>query len=128
MAVSRYIPKNIKKYNPKYFWGFTSRQITALVITAVLIAVSLKLLGDGVPAEIKIYACSFPAAVPLLFGFVKVYDMPLERFIPEVYHDYFKNSPKRYRITAPSLHLVKTRKQPPLKPDSKNRPLAVAKK
>lgn len=125
MAVSRYIPKNIKKYKPKYFWGFTSRQIIALIVTAVLITISLKTLGDNISAEIRIYASSFPAVIPLLFGFIKVYDMPLERFIPEVYHDHFKNSPKRYRITAPSLRLTK---QTPLKPDNKNRPLAVAKR
>lgn len=126
MAVSRYVPKDIKKYKPKYFWGFTSRQMIALIAAAVLIAAFLKLFG-GMPIEAKVYASSLPAVVPLLFGFVRIYGMPLERFLPEVWHDYFGNAPKRYKITAPSLSLSKGKREP-LKLDSKNPPLASVKK
>lgn len=124
---TRYVPKNIKKYKPRLFWGFTSRQIISLVVAIVFIFICLKIMGDDVSSEVKVYVSSLPAVIPILIGFVEPYGIPLEEFIPEVFSDYLKNSPKRYRITAPSLHLT-TGKQAPLKLDKKDKPLAVAKK
>lgn len=124
---TRYVPKNIKKYKPKLFWGFTSRQIIAIIAAIISIVISLNLIGDSVSTEIKVYVSALPAIIPMLIGFVEPYGIPLEKFTPEVISDYFKNSPKRYRITAPSLQLTNG-KQAPLKLNKKNKPLAVAKK
>ena len=126
MAVSRYIPKNIKKYKPKYFWGLNARQLVSLLIAGVLIAITIKLTGN-LPGELRIYISVIPAIFPVAFGFVEIYGLPLEKFIPEVYHDYFVNTRKRYKITAPSLRLENPKKQP-LKLNHKNKPLAVYKK
>lgn len=140
MAVSRYVPQNIKKYKPKLFWGFTSRQIISLIVTAVTIFISLKLMKNF-STETKIYLCSLPAVVPICIGFVHIYGMPLEKFIPQVIHDHFRCSQKRYLITAPSITMVPSgttaskgvpaslgnqKKQKPLKMNHKNKAIAVA--
>lgn len=125
MAVSRYIPKNIKSYKPKYFWGLTTRQCISLLISGVLILIFIKASGS-LSMELRIYLSSIPAVLPMLFGFLPIYGMPLEQFLPEVWHDYFKSSQRRYRILVASLSL-KTEKKP-LKLDRENKPLSVCRK
>lgn len=124
MAVSRYIPKNIKSYKPKYFWGLTTRQCVSLLIAGVLILVFIKASGS-LSAELRIYISSIPAVIPILFGFLPVYGVPLEQFLPEVWHDYFKSSQRRYRVSLASLSPKPERK--PLKLDRENKPLSVCK-
>lgn len=125
MAVSRYVPQNIKRYKPKLFWGFTSRQIISLIVTVIVIFISLKLMS-GLSTELRIYLCSLPAVIPLCIGFVRIYGMPLEKFIPQVIHDHFRCPQKRYLITAPSAKIKKEQKT--LKMNHKNKAIAVAKK
>ena len=129
MAVSRYVPQNIKKYKPKLFWGFTTRQIISLIITVAVIFISLKLMS-GLSTELKIYLCSIPAVIPLCIGFIPIYGMPLEKFVPQVIYDHFRCSPKRYLITAPSKDTANSQKgkkdQKPLKMNHKNKAIAVA--
>ena len=125
MAVSKYVPKNIKGYKPKYFFGFTSRQLAGIGASLAVIVLTFMLLGD-MDMEIKIYICSIPAVIPMALGFAKVYGMPLEEFVSEVITDHFlPGTQKRYRINAPSLRLAK--KKNPLKLDKTNKPLAVIK-
>ena len=125
MAISRYIPKDIKKYKPKLFWGFTSRQVLSLLVAAVFIFLFL-VIFKNLPVEMKIYLSSIPAIIPISFGFVQIYGMPLEKFIPEVYNDHFRGNAKRYKVSAPSLSL--SRKQDNLKLNHKNKPLSVCRK
>lgn len=125
MAKSRYVPKDIKKYKPKTFWGFTGREIISIFASIgviFLVFVSTKSLAT----ETRIYIASVPAIIPMLIGFVRPYGIPLEKFVPELYFDMFRHSQKRFRITAPSLHVKKEKVA--VKMNSKNKPLAVIKK
>jgi len=125
MAVSRYIPKNIKSYKPKLFWGLTSRQLISVVVAGALICISISLLKDQ-SIEARIYLSAIPAIIPIAIGFVPIYGLPLEKILPEMWKDNFMNPPKRYRISPASLRL--NRKKNPLKLNNKNKPLAVCKK
>ena len=125
MAKSRYVPKNIKKYKPKTFWGFTGREILSILASLVVIVLTFAM-TKSLATETRIYIASVPAIFPLLIGFVRPYGIPLEKFIPEMYFDMFRHSQKRFRITAPSLHIKKEKTA--VKLNNKNKPLAVAKK
>lgn len=127
MAVSRYVPKDIKKYHPKTFWGFSGREIASLIIAFLFIFITYKILKScEVGTEACIYICSIPAIFPILVGFVKPYGIPLEKFLPQLFTDMFVHKQKRFRITAPSLSLVK--EKTPVKLNPKNKPLAIIKK
>ena len=88
MAVSRIIPKDIKKFRPKAFWGFTMRQILSILAAAVLVFICSKLFPiEKMSTAVYVYGAI--AALPLIYGFVYIYGLPIEKIFPEIVYDHW---------------------------------------
>ena len=82
MAVERKINKDIANYKTKLIGPFTLRQIVCLapaIGIAVLVLWGLKDVITSIEARIYI---TIPLTIPfILFGWVKIYNQPLEKFL-----------------------------------------------
>ena len=72
------MPGDIKEYEPKIIGGLTLRQ-TICFGTGLLTAI---VFYNIIPnSQIKLYAASISAIIPVLCAIYKPYDMPLEQFV-----------------------------------------------
>lgn len=79
MSLEIKIPKEITKYEAKLIGPLTSRQTVWSVVGAV-VAIVVKNLCDVVAPDWSIYACVLAVIPFALIGFVKIYEMPFEKF------------------------------------------------
>lgn len=79
MSLEIQIPKEITKYEAKLIGPLTGRQTIWSVVGAVA-AILTKNAVDFVAPEWSIIACVFAALPFALIGFVKVYEMPFEKY------------------------------------------------
>lgn len=79
MSLEIQIPKEITKYEAKLIGPLTARQTVWSVIGAVA-AILAKNACDFIAPEWSIIACVFAALPFALIGFVKVYEMPFEKY------------------------------------------------
>ena len=101
MAVERKINKDIANYKTKLIGPFTLRQIVCLVPAIGVAVLFLWGLKDVFPSiEARIYM-TIPVAVPfILFGWVKIYNQPLEKFLKTALVSMFLSPAKRkYKTT-----------------------------
>ena len=83
------IPKEIKNYREKLFFGLTLRQCICAGI-ALLICVPLYIFGkDIMPQEIVSWLVILIAAPLMLAGFFRYNDMFFEQFAVEFFNHYF---------------------------------------
>lgn len=68
------IPKDIRKYETKLVGPFTTRQIIFVIIACVLAYITY--IFTKAPE-----GCVLVAIPPVVFGYIKPYGMPLEKFI-----------------------------------------------
>ena len=96
MAVERKINKDIANYKTKLIGPFTLRQIVCLIPAIGIAALSLWGLKDVIPSiEARIYLM-IPLIMPfILFGWVKVYKQPLEKFLKAALISMFLSPAKR---------------------------------
>lgn len=82
MAIERKINKDIANYKAKLIGPFTLRQIICLIPAIGIAALCLWGLKDVIPStEARIYIM-IPLMLPfILFGWVKIYNQPLEKFL-----------------------------------------------
>lgn len=87
------IPKEIKNYREKFFFGLTVRQCICAAI-ALLLCVPLYIFGGKIlPQELVAWLVLIVAAPLMLVGFFRYNDMTFEKFAAEWL--YFNFSPQK---------------------------------
>lgn len=77
------IPNNIYEYKPKFMLGLTGRQFICIVLTAVLIFLDFAFLRPFI-GDLAIVLAAVPATFAALFGWIKPYGMPFEKYLSSV--------------------------------------------
>ena len=99
------IPKEIKNYREKLFFGLTLRQCICAGI-ALLICVPLYIWGHNfLPQEAISWIVVFIAVPLMLTGFFRYNDMAFEQFALEVIHFYFYPQKRVYSYEPPFMEL-----------------------
>lgn len=81
MAIEKDIPKDICKYESKLIGPFTTRQVVCSIPGVLLGVGAFFLLGQfGIAQDIKLIVATTLCIPFLLCGFVKLYDIPFEKF------------------------------------------------
>ena len=93
------IPKEVTKFEPKLIGPFTVRQSIVLVIIVPIISVIYMQLSKQLDSTICAYFCVPIAGIGALFGWVKPYGLPFEKYLSSV----FVSS-----VLAPAVRLYKT--------------------
>ena len=97
------IPKEIKNYREKLFFGLTLRQCICAGI-ALLICVPLYIWGHHfLPQEAISWIVVFIAVPLMLTGFFRYNDMAFEQFALEVIHFYFYPQKRVYSYEPPFM-------------------------
>jgi hypothetical protein len=90
------IPKEIKNYKEKLFFGLTLRQ-SICVGVSLLICVPLYIFGNRfLPEEMVSWAVMIVAIPMMLVGFFRYNDMTFEQFAKEWLHQNFTNQRREY--------------------------------
>ena len=90
------IPKEIKHYREKLFFGLTFRQCICAGF-ALLICVPLYIFGSRYLSQEVVSWAVIIIAAPLMFaGFFKYNDMTFERFAVELFYTYFTPQKRAY--------------------------------
>jgi len=101
------IPKEIKNYREKLFFGLTLRQCLCAGI-ALLICVPLYIFGRNfIPQEIVSWLVILIAAPLMLAGFFKYNDMFFEQFAVEFFYHYFSPQKRIYSYEPVFMELRK---------------------
>ena len=101
------IPKEIKNYREKLFFGLTLRQCLCVGI-ALLICVPLYIFGRNfIPQEIVSWLVILIAAPLMLAGFFKYNDMFFEQFAVEFFYHYFSPQKRIYSYEPVFMELRK---------------------
>ena len=99
------IPKELKNYREKLFFGLTLRQCICAGI-ALLICVPLYIWGHHfLPQEAISWIVVFIAVPLMLTGFFRYNDMAFEQFALEVIHFYFYPQKRVYSYEPPFMEL-----------------------
>ncbi len=99
------IPKEIKNYREKLFFGLTLRQCICAGI-ALLICVPLYIWGHHfLPQEAISWIVVFIAVPLMLTGFFRYNDMAFEQFALEVIYFYFYPQKRVYSYEPPFMEL-----------------------
>ena len=99
------IPKEIKNYREKLFFGLTLRQCICAGI-ALLICVPLYIWGHNfLPQEAISWIVVFIAVPLMLTGFFRYNDMAFEQFALEVIHFYAYPQKRVYSYEPPFMEL-----------------------
>ena len=93
------IPKEVTKYEAKLVGPFTVRQSMVLLIVVPIISLIYVNLSKELNSTVCLYLCIPIGGIGALFGWVKPYGLPFEKYLKSV----FINS-----ILAPSVRLYKT--------------------
>ncbi len=101
------IPKEIKNYREKLFFGLTLRQCLCAGI-ALLVCVPLYIFGRNfIPQEIVSWLVILIAAPLMLAGFFKYNDMFFEQFAVEFFYHYFSPQKRIYSYEPVFMELRK---------------------
>ena len=99
------IPKEIKNYREKLFFGLTLRQSICVAI-ALLVCVPIYIWGHNLlPQEVISWLVVFIAVPLMLTGFFRYNDMAFEQFALEVIHFYFYPQKRVYSYEPPFMEL-----------------------
>ncbi|MCR5142856.1 MAG: PrgI family protein [Ruminococcus sp.] len=99
------IPKEIKNYREKLFFGLTLRQSICTAI-ALLICVPIYIFGNRFLPQEAISWVVILIAVPLMFtGFFRYNDMAFEQFVLEVIRFYTSPQQRVYSYEPPFMEL-----------------------
>ena len=86
--ISVEIPQDILKRESKVLGNFSARQLICLGIAAALGGATFAgLRNTGVPTIVLRIVVVLVALVPLIFGFAKIYDEPVEKMLPIIIQD-----------------------------------------
>lgn len=89
------IPKEIRDYKEKFFFGLTIRQFVSVAV-ALAICVPLYVFGDDLfGADLMGWLIILIAAPIFAFGFFKFYGMPFEQFMKILYRQKWAEPQKR---------------------------------
>lgn len=90
------IPKEIKNYREKLFFGLTLRQCICAG-AALLVCVPLYIFGNKILPQEAVSWLVILIAAPLIFaGFFRYNDMQFEQFAVEIFHHYFTPQKRVY--------------------------------
>lgn len=79
------INKDVGSYEPKIIGPFTTRQAVCLMI-GVPVCIGIYKYGSAfLPADAVSFLLLIPAAITWLFGWMKPYGMPMERFVKSIF-------------------------------------------
>ena len=103
------MPQDIFKYKAKFIGNFTTRQlIWGGLGVAASIGSYLYILPEidiyfnlNFSQELRLYISGFLGVPFLAMGFLKIYEQPLERILPQLITDNFITPAKRYKETSP---------------------------
>ena len=99
------IPKEIKNYREKLFFGLTLRQSICVAI-ALLVCVPIYIWGHHfLPQEAISWIVVFIAVPLMLTGFFRYNDMAFEQFALEVIHFYAYPQKRVYSYEPPFMEL-----------------------
>ena len=74
------VPKDIRRYEAKFFGPFTTRQMICFVIAAIISIALFITLKDVMAQDVAIFLIIVIDLPFLLCGWVKPYGMPFEKF------------------------------------------------
>ena len=102
------IPKEIKNYREKFFFGLTVRQCVCAA-AALLICVPLYIFGGKfLPEELISWLVMIIAAPLMLVGFFRYNDMTFEKFAVEWFYQTFAPQKRIYSFEPVFMALRKT--------------------
>lgn len=102
------IPKEIKNYREKLFFGLTLRQCVCAG-AALLICVPLYIFGNKfLPQELVSWLVILIAAPLMLAGFFRYNDMTFEQFAVEFFYQNFTPQKRVYAYEPPFMDFRKT--------------------
>ena len=102
------IPKEIKNYREKFFFGLTVRQCVCAA-AALLICVPLYIFGGKfLPEELISWLVMIIAAPLMLVGFFRYNDMTFEKFAVEWFYHTFAPQKRIYSFEPVFMALRKT--------------------
>lgn len=93
------IPNDIAEYKPKLIAGFTGRQVTCVVLTAVVIVLDWNFIKPYFGDMVFLAVAAGPALLAALFGWKEPYGMPFEKYLQSVFVQ---------AVVAPKLRKCKT--------------------
>lgn len=79
------INKDVGSYEPKVIGPFTVRQALCLLIGSPICVAIYKYGSMFLPADAVSFILLVPAAATWLFGWLKPYGMPMERFLKSIF-------------------------------------------
>ena len=102
------VPKEIKNYREKFFFGLTVRQCVCAA-AALLICVPLYIFGGKfLPEELLSWLVMIIAAPLMLVGFFRYNDMTFEKFAVEWFYHTFAPQKRIYSFEPVFMALRKT--------------------
>ena len=102
------VPKEIKNYREKFFFGLTVRQCVCAA-AALLICVPLYIFGGKfLPEELISWLVMIIAAPLMLVGFFRYNDMTVEKFAVEWFYHTFAPQKRIYSFEPVFMALRKT--------------------
>lgn len=93
------IPKEVTKFEPKLIGPFTVRQSVVLLIIVPIISIIYMQLSKQLDSTICAYLCVPIAAIGALFGWIKPYGLPFEKYLKSVFIG---------SVLAPAVRVYKT--------------------
>ena len=83
------------QHEPKIFLGMTKRQVLC-VLPGVALAVGLAMLFKNISIDLMVIGVILGIAPAVLFGWLKPYNMPLEKYLLLLWNN--QTNPQNYRI------------------------------
>jgi hypothetical protein len=88
--IERAVPKDILKHESKMFAGMTSRQLICIGIAVGIAGLLWFSFTQSLPVgKLRIIIVAVPSFIPILFGFVKIQNQPLEKIGMDMLRDNF---------------------------------------
>ena len=116
------IPKDIRQYEAKLIGPFTPRQTAFFVPGCICAIVVYKLVSNIAPMDVAAFSCMVTVVPFVLFGWVKIYGMPLEDFIKSAFVSNVLSPTKRKYKTENTFEVCFEEfeeKQKPIKKEKK---------
>lgn len=104
--IEREMPKDIRKYEAKFFGPFTLREAICLAIAGICSLTLYNTIGKMIIPNIRGYICFGAAIPPIAFGWLEPYGMTLEKYLNVILRTMVL-APKKRKYKTQNMYDIK---------------------